>query len=172
MRRSVASSLLIFWAAAQMVAQMRPPERGRNLPNPGPNRIEVRFALGKSSLKCEYFHIEAVVEGRIIFSNRFSSGFLVPPAARDLPRNDALALNLTCGSHRWHFTKVPETVFEASWWWVGTDFPPFQETFQGWPEFEDSTWIRYLIVDPQGFFVERHCPVELKKQKPGPCFAE
>jgi hypothetical protein len=63
-------------------------------------------------------------------------------------------------------------VFESKWWWVGTDYPPFQETFQGWPAFQDSVWIRYLIVDPLGFFVERHCPAKFKGEKAGPCYRD
>ena len=153
-------------------AQRRPPVIGRDLPDPGPHRIEVRFALGEKPLKCRYFHLRAILDDRTIMDDRFAAGFPVPPEAEDLPNQEALELYLTCGKQRWHFTKVPENVFTSSWWWVGTDYPPFQETLQGYDWARDAIWIRYLIVDPQGFFVERHCPAKFEDQKPGPCYIE
>lgn len=172
MRVSAAALLFVTITPCVLHAQRRPPEIGRQLSNPGPDRIEVRFADGEKTVTCEKFHLTAKSEGDNIINGEFNSGFRVPPSATKLPRKDALQLEFTCGTHRWRFTKVPETVFESSWWWVGTDYPPFQETFQGSPDFQDAVWIRYLIVDPQGFFVERHCPAKFKDQKPGPCYLD
>lgn len=170
MTKNILSLVVLLLVAATAEAQRRPPAIGRELPDPGPNRTEVRFALGEKTVTCKKFHLTARVEGRVIIQGKFASGFQVPSEVRALPRNNALELELKCGDHRWRFTKVPETALQSGWWWVGTDYPPFQETFQGWAIFQDAAWIRYLIVDPQGFFVERHCPTKLKDQKPGPCY--
>jgi hypothetical protein len=169
-KRDLVSLIVALLVAGMTWAQLRPPEIGRKLPDPGPNRIEVRFALGKKAVRCEQFYLSAKVNGQIIVEGWFASGFQVPSEAKKLPENDALELEFNCGRHRWHLNGVPEAVFRASWWWVGTDYPPFQETFQGQAMFQDAAWIRYLIVDPQGFFFERHCPKRFKDQKPGPCY--
>jgi len=173
MKKNLVTLVVLLLVTATVGAQRRPPEIGRKLPDPGPDRIEVRFALGEKAVKCEQFHLTAKVEGRVVMDGEFASGFQIPSEAAALPRNDALELELKCGHHRWHFTKVGERAFLAGWWWVGTDYPPFQETFQGWPEFKDAVWIRYLIVDPtkeSGFNVYKYCPAKLKDQKPGPCY--
>ena len=59
------------------------------------------------------------------------------------------------------------------WWWVGTDYPPFQQVFQEDDRFKDAVWIKYLMIDPIGdepFNVYKFCPAKLKDQKPGPCY--
>lgn len=157
------------------VAQRRPPEIGRKLPDPGPDRIEVRFALGEKAVKCKLFHLTAKTNGRVIMDGQFASGFRIPSEATRLSKDDEVELEFKCGKHRWHFTKVGKRAFLPGWWWVGTDCPPFQETFQGWPELHDAAWIRYLIVDPtkeSGFNVYKSCSAKLKDQKPGPCYDE
>ena len=73
--------------------------------------------------------------------------------------------------NRWHFSQVPERAFLWGYWWVGTDYPPFQTEFAGSPTFKDAAWIRYLLLDPSGesgFDVYKYCP-EKKNVKPGPC---
>jgi hypothetical protein len=176
-RKSKGSNLLalaiLVLSAATIEAQRRPPEIGRHLPDPGPNRVEVRFALGEKAVECKYFRLTAKVEGHVVMAGKFASGFQIPPDALTLPRNDALELEFKCGNHRWHFTQVGERAFLPGWWWVGTDYPPFQETFQGWPELKDAIWVRYLLVSPtveSGFTVYKFCPAKIKDQKPGPCY--
>jgi hypothetical protein len=175
MKKGIVSLVILLLLMATAEAQRRPPAVGRKLPDPGPNRIEVRFALGEKAVTCKRFHLTAKVGGRVIMEGQFASGFQIPSEATTLPRNDALQPEFQCGSHRWQFTKVGERAFLPGWWWVGTDYPPFQETFQGRPEFKDAIWIRYLIVDPtkeSGFNVYKYCPANLKDQKPGPCYDE
>lgn len=46
-------------------AQWRPPAIG-HLADPGPYRIELRFARGEKSVNCEYFQLTANEEGRVI----------------------------------------------------------------------------------------------------------
>ena len=171
MRKSTATLIILMTVTLTGGAQRRPPEIGRKLPDPGPDRIEVRFAVGDKAVKCKQFHLTAKVEGRVIVDGPFASGFQISDAAKTLPRNDALELEFKCGKHRWHFTNVGERAFLPGWWWVGTDYPPFQETFQS-PQFQDAVWIRYLIVDPGGFYVYKFCPARLKNRKPGPCYEE
>jgi hypothetical protein len=174
MKKSLSSLVVILLAVVTAGAQRIPPVVGRQLPDPGPYRIEVRFALGEKAVKCDYFHLTAKEEGRVIIDDLFASGFPIPPDAMTLPRNDALELEFKCGSHRWRFTNVGERAFLQGWWWVGTDFPPFQEAFQT-DQFKDAIWIRYLIIKPteeSGFTVYKFCPAKLKDKKPGPCYDE
>lgn len=105
MQRVVIVSIMIAFAAIAQ-AQRRPPEIGRKLYDPGPSRIQVRFALGEKAVKCENFHLAAKVEGRVIIDGQFASAFQIPAEAMTLPKNDALEIEFKCGNHRWHFTKV------------------------------------------------------------------
>jgi hypothetical protein len=105
---------------------------------------------------------------------RFASGFEIPAAAAGLRGKDAdtLELDFKCGKNLWKFTKVG-AAFLPGWWWVGTDYPPWQETFESWSFAQEAEWIRYLIVDPTVefcFIVYKYCPTRLKSQNPGPCF--
>ena len=171
-RRATTLIVLVLLAIAAP-SQQRPAEIGRKLPDPGQDRVEVRFALGAKALTCEQFHLTAKIDARVIIDGEFASGFQIPREAAMLPRNAALELEFKCGDHVWHFNRVGERAFLQGWWWVGTDYPPFQETFQGWPELRDAAWVRYLIVDPtneSGFNVYKFCPAKLKDKKPGPCY--
>jgi hypothetical protein len=73
-----------------------------------------------------------------------------------------LELTVSCDDHSWHFTHVPEKSFLWGYWWIGTDFPPYQESLLS----EDSknyAWLKYLIVDPSsayGFTIYRPCFVK------------
>src|SRR6266851_6956966 len=145
MQNSLIALAILALTTVGVQAQREPPEIGRKLTDPGPNRIEVRFALGEKTVKCKYFHLTAKVENHVIIDHSFESSFQIPRSATKLPRKDALELDFRCEKHRWHFTKVGERAFLSGWWWVGTDFPPFQERFQGWPELQDAIWVRYLI---------------------------
>lgn len=154
-----------------MQAQRRPPAIEWKFPDPGENRIEVRFAIGDKALQCAHFHLSASFDGRVIMNGRFSSGFQIPKQAKILPHRDAVDLDIRCGAYRWHFKDVGERAFLKGWWWVGTDYPPFQETLQD-PRFQDAAWIQYFIVDPveeSGFYFYHMCPSNLLQQKPGPC---
>ena len=152
-------------------AQQRPPIVGPQPKDPGHNRVEVRFAIGKEPVTCKRFHLSAKSAGRTILEGTFASGFLVPRAA--LTNHGKLDIVLNCEDHKWHFSDVAPRAFLQGWWWVGTDYPPFQETFRGYDEFRDAMWIKYLIINPtneSGFYVYKFCPAKLKDQKPGPCF--
>ena len=152
--------------------QQPPPAIGPRLLDPGPHRIEVRFAIGKTVVKCKKFHLVAREDGQILFSGSFKPGFTIPRQAENLPRRDALDLEFQCSGHRWRFSKVGERAFLHGWWWVGTDYPPFHELMRS-PDLNDAIWMRYLNVDPaeeSGFYVYTYCPAKLKDQKPGPCY--
>jgi hypothetical protein len=137
-----------------------------------PNRIEVRFAISKKAVRCQYFHLTAKIEGREIFAGRFKSGFDIPKGLADIPGQSTLELDFICNNHRWHFAEIGERAFLEGYWWVGTSYPPFIEELQR-PEFRNLAWINYLIIRPSkepGFIVYKQCPKELKNKKPGPCY--
>jgi hypothetical protein len=175
MTRTGVLVLCLLFVSASIAGQIPPPEIGRKLPDPGRNRIAVRFAVAAKAITCKKFRLIAKVEGRQLIDGWFSGGFRIPLEAQTLARKEALELEFRCGSNRWHFTKVGERAFLPGWWWVGTDYPPFQETFQNWPRLQDAAWVRYLIVEPtteSGFTVFSYCPARLKDQKPGPCYVD
>ena len=153
-------------------AQQPAPVIGPPLPDPGPHRVEVRFAIGKTAVKCKKFGMVAREDGQILFSGSFKSGFDIPSQAENLPRRDALDLEFRCSGHRWRFSGVGERAFLHGWWWVGTDYPPFNEHLRS-IQVKDAIWLRYLIVDPaeeSGFIVWKACPAQCKDQKPGLCY--
>jgi hypothetical protein len=165
-------SITVFLITTITFGQQPPPEMGEQPPAPTPNRIEVRFALGIKTIRCKYFDLSAKIRGQEVFAGKFSSGFQIPSDVADLSGHDTLELEFKCNRHQWHFKEVGERAFSEGYWWVGTDYPPFQETLQ-WPGFKDSAWIHYLIIKPTsgaGFTVYKHCPKRLKDQKPGPCY--
>ena len=169
----VALLLAVGAGTLPAIAQQRPAFIGPQPPDPGPNRVEVRFAIEKEPVRCKRFELTAKAGGQKILVGAFASGFSIPPSA--LANHDKLNIEIKCGKHKWHFSDVAPRAFLQGWWWVGTDYPPFQETFQGYDEFKDAVWIKYLIVDPtndSGFNVCKFCPAKLKDQKPGPCFDE
>jgi hypothetical protein len=153
-------------------AQQPSPAIGPPLPDPGPHRVEVRFAIGKTAVKCKKFSMVAKEDGHLLFKGSFKSGFDIPKQATNLPRRDALELEFQCSGHRWRFYKVGERAFLHGWWWVGTDYPPFLEHMRS-PDLKDAIWMHYLKVDPaeeSGFYVYKACPAKSKDQKPGPCY--
>jgi hypothetical protein len=171
-RMGIVATVVFVLSVAVVKGQQPPREMDKQPPNPAPNRIEVRFALGKKTVSCKKFYLSAKIDGHEIMSGSFSSGFQIPQQLANLPQRDALELELKCSGHRWHFTEAGERAFLQGYWWVGTDYPPFQESFQ-LPVFRDSAWIDYLIVKPtkeSGFIVYKHCPKALKDKKPGPCY--
>jgi hypothetical protein len=171
MAKGLALVLAVVAGMLPALSQQRPASPDKYPPNPPANHVEVRFAIGKESVTCKSFEITAKAGEQTILGGSFASSFLIPPAA--LTNNDMLDVEIKCGEHKWHFSDVGPRALRWGWWWVGTDYPPFHETFQSNERFKDAIWIRYLIVDPindEGFEVYKFCPVKLKDQKPGPCY--
>ncbi|HEY6349499.1 MAG TPA: hypothetical protein VI636_08835 [Candidatus Angelobacter sp.] len=113
-------------------------------------------------------------DGHLLFTGSFKSGFDIPKQVENLPRRDALELEFKCSGHRWRFSEVGERAFLHGWWWVGTDYPPFNEHLRSL-QVNDAIWLRYLIVDPaeeSGFIVYKACPAKFKDQKPEPCYED
>jgi len=163
--------VLAIVAGLPAIAQQRPTSLDQYPPKPPANRVEVRFAMGKEPVTCKRFQLTVKGGEHGILAGSFASGFSIPPTG--LTNNDMLDIEIKCGEHKWHFSDVGPRALRQGWWWVGTDYPPFQETFQGSDQFKDAVWIKYLIVDPindEGFDVYKFCPAKLKDQKPGPCY--
>ena len=138
---------LITAAMIPSSAQRKPDFLDKQAPDPGPNRIEVRFALGDKPLLCHSFGVTAKSAGKVIFSGRFVSGFEIPRLLKNLPATMDMELSLVCGSQHWTFQQVGGRAFLPGWWWVGTDFPPFQEEFQG-EKYKNAASVRYFMVRP------------------------
>lgn len=117
-------------------------------PDPGPNRVQVRFAVDKRPIACKTFSLTVSQAGKTLVSGRSSSGFHLP-AGVEQPNSGELKILLRCGKQQWHFNNVPARALSRGWWWVGTDYPPFQSEFGG-PKFELCKSIRYLLVEPTG----------------------
>lgn len=152
------------------LSQQRPSSPDQYPPNPPANHVEVRFAIGKEPATCKRFEVIAKAGRQTILAGSFASSFSIPSA---LTNNDMLDVEIKCGEHKWHFSDVGPRALRWGWWWVGTDYPPFQEAFKEDDRFKDAVWIKYLIVDPindEGFDVYRFCPAKLKDQKPGQCY--
>ena len=98
--------VLLVTFLSNVWAQQPPPAIGPPLPDSGPHRIEVRFAIGKAAVKCKQFHLLAREDGQVLFSGSFKSGFDIPKQVENLPRRDALELEFKCSGHRWRFSKV------------------------------------------------------------------
>lgn len=148
----------------------RPPATGRPS-DPGLDRIEVRFAVGEKAVTCDYFELSAKANRHTIVSGRFRTGFHIPSKVRRLPNQVTIELNVSCGRNSWHFSKVSKRVFLRGWWWIGTDYPPYHNEFQG-PQFQDTVWVKFFItypIDDSGFVMYKACPAKLKDQVPGPC---
>jgi hypothetical protein len=175
MNRAPFLVLLFVAFSALTVEPQQPPYPERRLPELAPNRIEVRFAVGEKAVRCKQFHLTAKVGTHVVLAGYFSNGFYITPNLRNLPQNDALDLELRCGKFKWHFSGVGERAFLTGWWWVGTDYQPFQQTFKHWQQLKDAVWVRYLIVNPNhesGFVIYKFCPAKLKDANPGPCFVD
>jgi hypothetical protein len=161
---------VVAWAPPAS-AQQRPTSADQYPPNPPANHVEVRFALGKKPVMCRRFQLTVKGGERTILAGSFALGFSIPPSG--LTNNDMLDVEVTCGAHKWHFSDVGPRALRRGWWWVGTDYPPFQQVFQEDIRFKDAAWIKYLMVDPIGdepFNVYKFCPAKLKDLKPGPCY--
>lgn len=142
----------------------RMPELG-SLPEVGPNRVEVRFAIGKRTLRCSTFTLNINSGQEEVLSGRFKSGFTLPtsPSAS----SGELTVRLGCGKYSWQFNGVPISALSQGRWWVGTDHPPFQAEF-GSDRFRKCRSIRYLIVRPdkrEGFDKFETSPPTLEGSK-------
>jgi hypothetical protein len=172
-RFKIALILAVMAGTLPAASQLRPSSADQYPPNPPANHVEVRFAIGKQAVTCKRFDLTVKAGEQTILAGEFASGFSIPPAG--LTNNEMLAVEIKCGEHKWHFSDVGPRALRQGWWWVGTDFPPFQETFQEDDRFKDAVWIKYLTVDPIGdepFHVYKFCPARLKDQKPGPCYTD
>ena len=56
-RFRIALLLAVVAAIFPAMAQQRPPFIGPQPPDPGPNRLEVRFAMGKQPVTCKRFEL-------------------------------------------------------------------------------------------------------------------
>ena len=130
------------------LAQQRPSSADRYPPEPPANHVEVRFASGKETITCKRFKLTAKEGGRIILSGVFTSSFPIPSNALSSPSN--FDITPQCGEHKWHFSELVPQAFRHGWWWVGTDYPPFQEMLENGKSLQDALWVKYLIVDPIG----------------------
>jgi hypothetical protein len=141
-RNTVYLALFIFGMLQQK------PALGRR-PTARPQKIEVRFAKGTETVTCDTFYMHATVSGKPIISGFFERGVDVPRINEaDFSKKTAV-VDLGCGHESWHFVDVPVGAFVSGWWWVGTDFPPFQAEFSG-NKFDKCKMINYLMVDPEG----------------------
>ena len=165
----------LFFGFLSAAGGQRPPGTQEGVsPDPGPNRIEVRFAIGEKARTCDRFHLIARSEGQTLIDGDFHEGFQIPSQAKALPHKDSVDIDVQCGDSHWHFQNVGERAFLKGWWWIGTDYPPYQERLRD-PQFQKDAWVKYLIIAPtddSGFIVYRACPLELQGQKPGPCYIE
>jgi hypothetical protein len=166
--------ILYLFFTATGLSQQRPGLLDKQPGSPPPGRIEVRFAIGKEALECHRFYVKVESANSVIVKGKYSLGFQIPTIARDLPSEDDLDIRISCGSHMWHFRNANNRIFLTGWWWVGTDYPPFQWTLQN-DAYKEALWIEYFIVDPSedsGFYLYHECPKSLSSKKPGPCFPE
>jgi hypothetical protein len=139
------AACFLFATAISSLSQ-RKPDLGIR-PEPGPNRLEVRFASGEKALTCRLFSLRIERSGRVLVDGKFTSGFQLPTGEVEPSFEEKLDVQVSCGEHLWHFSRVPSGALVQGWWWVGTDYPPFQSEFGG-QKFANCRAIRYLIVDP------------------------
>jgi hypothetical protein len=169
-RFKIALILTVVAWTLPAVSQQRPSSADQYPPAPAANHVEVLFAMGRQAVTCKRFDLTVKAGAQAILAGKFASSFSIPPAG--LTNNEMLDVEIKCGGRKWHFSNVGPRALRRGWWWVGTDYPPFQETFQDSDRFKDAVWIRYLMVDPIGdepFQVYKFCPASLKDLKSGPC---
>ena len=174
MKKSALISIILALMTEISLGQIPPPELGEQPTPPAANWIEVRFAINKKAVKCEYFYLSAKIKGKEFFSGKFSSGFKIPSDIPKIPGKDSFELEIKCNNYQWHFKNVGDQAFSEGYWWIGTDYPPLQERLQ-WPAYKDTAWIHYLIFEPSigsGFIEFKRCTKHLEDKKPGPCYED
>lgn len=157
----VALSLLL--ASAPLFAQ----RKSENMPDPGPNTIAVRFASGEQTVSCRTFALNVERDGKVLIHGRFTSGFQLPAELSPTSFDEKIKIMVACGKHEWVFSHVPSHALRPGWWWIGTDYPPFQSEFGG-EKFAKCRVIRYLIADPthhEGFDYFETMPSSLEGSK-------
>src|SRR5258706_11186954 len=132
---------LTLFTSIGSAAQVRP-DLG-SPPDPGRNRVEVRFAMDKRTVKCQSFFLSMSTSRKTLLKGNFSSSFELPLSFP--PSIRTVDVRASCGKHSWHFSRVPRKSFVEGWRWIGTDHPPFQTEFSG-PVYSRCRAIRYLLV--------------------------
>lgn len=128
--------LLVLTSASQIKSDMG------KLPDASPNSVEVRFALDKKAVTCDQFSLKVSQENRVVLDGKFGSSFALPPGEPKAPK-PALEVTIGCAGYVWHFDRVPTAMFDRGWWFVGTDYPPFQKDFSC-AKFANFKLLRYL----------------------------
>ncbi len=107
-----------------------------------PNRIEVRFAVDKKAITCDQLSLKVKQGDQFLINGSFASEVDLPPG---VPKNAKPALDVTigCAGYVWHFDRVPAAILQRGWWFVGTDYPPYQSDFDC-PKFASFQLIRYV----------------------------
>lgn len=112
------------------------------LPDAPANRVEVRFAVDKKPVTCDQFSLKIEQGGRTIRDANFNSAFDLPVGEPKSPE-PLLTITIGCAGYIWHFDHVPTGAMQRGWWFVGTDYPPFQSDFSC-PKFAQYRLLRYL----------------------------
>lgn len=107
-----------------------------------PNSVDVRFAVDKKTITCDQFSLNVGQGARIILDGKFASRFALP-AGEPKSSTPPLEVTIGCSGYIWHFDHVPTAMFQRGWWFVGTDYPPFQNGFSC-PKFANFRLIRYV----------------------------
>jgi hypothetical protein len=128
--------LLALPSAAQTKSDMG------KLPDALPNRVEVRFAVDKKAVTCDQLSLKVKQGDQFLINGGFAAGFDLPPGVPKSPK-PALDVTIGCEGYVWHFDRVPTAMLQRGWWFVGTDYPPFQGDFTC-PKFANFQLIRYV----------------------------
>lgn len=148
--RSTIGVIALLIVSASAGAQIRS-SLGK-LPDAPPNQVEVRFSVDKKAVTCDQFSLKVAQGNKSIVDGKFGSSFDLPAGE---PKSAAPALEVTigCSGYVWHFDRMPTAIFQRGWWFVGTDYPPFQSGFSC-PKFANFRLIRYVQFirnDGKGF---------------------
>ena len=140
------------------------------LPDAPPNRVEVRFAVDKKTVTCDQFSLKLSQQNRTLLEGSFGSGFNLPPGEPKSPK-PALDVTVGCAGYIWHFDQVPTAMLSRGWWFVGTDYPPFQGEFSC-PKFTNFRLVRYVqFVRNDGASVDYYETVPKSADNSGVCSA-
>jgi hypothetical protein len=117
-----------------------------------PNRIEVRFAVDKKAVTCDQLSLKVKQGDQMLLKGEFGSGFDLPPGVPKSPK-PPLDVTIGCAGYVWHFDRVPTAMLQRGWWFVGSDYPPFQQEFScpKFAEFRVIQYVQFVRNDGQGF---------------------